>query len=42
MSENHDDVLLDFPAHGNEDPDDNEFVERNSNPEDFLDPVEED
>lgn len=30
----------DFPEHAHDDPDDNDYVERNSSPEDFLDPVE--
>lgn len=30
-----------FPEHAHEDPDDNEFVERQSDPRDFTDPIEE-
>ena len=29
-----------FPDHANEDPDDNEFVERVSDPDDFVEPLE--
>ena len=29
-----------FPEHAHEDAEDNDFVERNSSPDDFLDPVD--